>query len=230
MATSKIMRELKSSIADLEWKPKDKTPKAAQLKTSEEQFKKATFDAFKLIAVTAQHQDPTAPMKPHEMAQPIFAVNQIQQQIQANKTLEAIMHNTNHNSQTMEFLQKDVTFKGNQVEVINNQADFMYNIDENVDEAKIVIYNSEGAKVVEAPLDKSHGLRNYQPAIKLPDGKYSFLVTGKTENKPDVNFGTYGNGRVTEVDLAQNTLAIGKYNIRVQDVKQVKMPLKNIQS
>jgi hypothetical protein len=83
-------------------------------------------------------------------------------------------------------------------------------------------------KVIEKIANNTPGLQTYKPTESLPDGKYKFSVIGKKDDDSIKNFGTFGRGRVTDVNSVENRPAANKYKVMMQDINRIRSPMENV--
>ena len=91
MSLAVSARTIKSGLDDITF-DKQKADEAEKYKitSSEEKVKKQKQEFFTLLSVQLKNQDPTAPMDTNQMSQQIFAINQVEQQLETNKHLNDI--------------------------------------------------------------------------------------------------------------------------------------------
>lgn len=181
----------------------DKANKAKTPDDSEQRIKRQKQEFFTLLTTQLKHQDPMSPMDTSDMTQQIFAINNVEQQLQANKHLEDIkksfiqMQNTN----SLHYIGKMVDVDGDKSQVIAGKGVFNYDILTKAESATIKIRDLNGNIVDTQKAEHSIGNHTFvwnKPA-KLPDGIYRFSISAKDMSGNGAETKTYSTGRVESI-------------------------------
>lgn len=154
----------------------------------------ADFNFFlKMLTTQLQHQDPSEPMDVSQMTQQITQFSQVEQQVQTNTKLEALLKSNATMTQQSQlstaagYIGREIETPGSSGQVYGGQGAFTYVLPENAGEAEIVIKNAEGAIVFQGAASRNKGRNimlwdgiNSSTNKQEPDGIYSMTVTAKS--------------------------------------------------
>lgn len=193
------------------------------------------FDDFlKLLITQLKNQDPTAPLDTNEFTQQIVQFSSVEQAINTNKNLEALidMNKVTQNSNIVSFTGKEVEAEGSLVSYSGKEDEdvlFAYNLDEEVDDAFVTIRDMDGNTVFNGTATKKAG-RNViswdgggNSGEKVPAGNYQVFVTTKNSEGTLNNEVTFIKGVVQGVNVASEnpTLIVNGEEIPLDKVRFV---------
>jgi flagellar basal-body rod modification protein FlgD len=193
----------------------DKEPEPAfkvNNKNAEERIKQQKMEFLSMLVVQLQHQDPTEPMDANAMAQQIFAINGVEQQLETNKLLTSIhqLLNDTQASNAASFIGKLGHYEGgNKFSLLDTSkpVQLRFNIEGAAKDASITIYDNKGNIVhTDTKEIKVNGLNDFiwKPTSENSLGGYSYEIkaTPKSEKagKDDpIKIQTYGYGVIEGV-------------------------------
>lgn len=162
-----------------------------------------------LLVTQLQNQDPLDPMDSNEFTQQLVQFAGVEQQIYQNSNLEQLLalETANQTAGMVEFIDRAIEAIGDNFPLENGEAAFAYAMPEDVKSGSIIIYNSVGTKVFETDAVADAGKHMFawdgtdNEGNQLPDGQYSFKVTGVDQDDKIVNIATSVYGRVTGVGV-----------------------------
>jgi len=143
-----------------------------------------TFDTFlKMLVAQMQNQDPLSPMDSAQFTQQLVSFSGVEQQIAANKNLEALIALNQKTGVTsmLGYMGKFVEVGGDSLPLQDKQATFAYNLPSPAQTVTVYIKDERGANV--ATLNGAGGVgshvMNWNGLVnntQLPDGVYSFEI------------------------------------------------------
>jgi flagellar basal-body rod modification protein FlgD len=170
-------------------------------------------DFLKLLTTQLRYQDPLNPQDPKDFVSQLSQFSSLEQQINANTTLQAIgtliqsVKDGNGMSQGVAMLGKTVTGTGNSITVAAGRASTTtFNLPQEAKEVTVTVYDASGKSVRTLNLGRqAAGTRpiawdgkNDQGA-KVADGAYSYTVSAKDSKGQNIGVSSYFTGVVQEV-------------------------------
>lgn len=187
-----------------------------------------------LLVTQLQHQDPLDPLDANEFTSQLVQFASVEQQIQQNANLEKML-NVQENSQVatmVNYLGKVIETKGQEFNMLNNQAMFTYTLDQGVRENIITISDASGKTMFTAKgsLEKGQhtvvwdGLKN--DGTQAADGAYTVTVSAKDadSNLVDVQHTVFGLVTGTGIENGNVSLNMGSVKTDMTNVLSVEMP------
>ncbi len=191
---------------------------------------------FKLMLTHLKNQDPTSPLKSHEMAAQLAQFSSLEQMSNINEVLKDMNKGQTSQGQfqALDLIGKTVSGDSSRIDRKNGDAKhaFSFNLAESAESVKVAIKDAEGNIV------KNFDLKN-QPkgAVKLEwdgkslDGKpqvagtYKVSVDARTAQGSKVASETEFKGQVTGVQLTETgpIVFIGNKTIPLKEIKQIQM-------
>ena len=191
---------------------------------------------FKLMLTHLKNQDPTSPLKSHEMAAQLAQFSSLEQMSNINEVLKDMNKGQTNNGQfqALDLIGKTVSGDSGRIDhkVSDTKHLIHFNLADAADEVKIAIKNAEGNVI------KSFEMKN-QPkgAVKLEwDGKnlegktqvagaYKVQVDAKKSTGAKVSAETQFKGQVTGVQLSETgpIVFIGNKSVPLKEIKQISM-------
>ncbi len=228
-----------NKIADSNWTDPSKKVRA----TGNSNLDKDAF--FKLMIAQMKNQDPTNPMKSHEMAAQLANFSSLEQMQNMNKTLDEMKNGQKpaENFQALNLIGKAVAGDSSKVVrgVNDKDHDFRFSLPMEASEVTVKVRNSEGNII------RTYNLKGLKmgdnnlnwngeddKGQKTLPGEYSFMAEAKGTDGNKIAIKTDFDGVITGVSYSPDgpVLNVGKQAIRFRDVKQITDPrlMKNDQN
>lgn len=223
--------DLLNKVADPNWVDPSKKVRAVG-------SDKMDKDAFmKLMLAQMKNQDPTNPLKSHEMAAQLAQFSQLEQLQNVNTTLESMQagQKPSETYQSLNFIGKAVA--GDSARVFRGKGDkdhdFNFTLPEGAKEAVIKVRNSQGDILREIKLQnlkpgENRWVWNGKTSTDTvaPVGDYQFLIDAKNNKDQKVNVKTDFNGTITGVNYTPEgpVLLVGSQTIKLKDVRRIVDP------
>jgi flagellar basal-body rod modification protein FlgD len=192
---------------------------------------------FKLMLAQMKNQDPTNPMKSHEMAAQLANFSSLEQMQNMNKTLEQMKEGQkpSENFQALNLIGKAVA--GDSSKIMRNpndkEHDFRFSLPMAATEVQVKVRDAEGNVVRTYNLK---GLKQGENKLtwngeddrgqKAAAGEYQFLAEAKTSDGKKLGIKTDFEGLITGVSYSGEgpILNVGNQAIRFRDVKKITDP------
>jgi flagellar basal-body rod modification protein FlgD len=172
-----------------------------------------------LLTIQLQNQDPLSPMDTTEFTNQLVAFSGVEQQINTNQKLDALvaMQLSNALSGAQSYVGKNVSYVSTEFEYTGVPADIKYSMPVEAASSKIDILDEAGDVVYSIDGEKVAGAHNFvwdgstKTGGKAAAGTYEFRVTAFDENDEKLEVTSVVNGRVrgTEVQNGQVFLLVG---------------------
>lgn len=223
--------EVLNKIVDANW-----TDPAKKVRTAgNPSLDKDAF--FKLMLTQMKNQDPTNPLKSHEMAAQLASFSSLEQMQNMNKNLEEMKNSQkpSENFQALNLIGKAVA--GDSAKVVrgvnDKDHDFKFNLPMAASEVSIKVRDAEGNIV------RTYNLKNLkegankltwngedEKGMKAAPGEYSFIAEGKMSDGRKMGIKTDFEGMITGVSYSSDgpVLHVGNQAIRFSDVKKITDP------
>jgi len=177
------------------------------------------YQSFLTLFLTQlKNQDPTEPLDTNQMTDQIVQFSQVEQQINTNAKLEAMLAAANNSSLTnsLAYVDKFVEWEGSKMNFNGRGSEFAYKLEGQASDVKITISDSSGRVVRTVDgLDGTAGKKNTaiwdgtdNAGNKLPVGVYSLKVTATAIDDSTVNAKTYITDYVSEVDFQDGNIKL----------------------
>lgn len=196
---------------------------------------------FKLMIAQLKNQDPTSPLKNHEMAAQLAQFSGLEQMTNINSTLQEMKQGAKpvEQFQALNLIGKEVSGDSSKLTRTNldKDHDIKFNLAQDAAETTASITNAKGdvIRTLKFPLLKAgenkfswNGMDEKGNKAKEGDYKIKFESTGAAGQKLQVK--TDFTGVVTGMSFSQEgpILQVGKQNVRLKDISQFSDPsLKN---
>lgn len=192
---------------------------------------------FKLMLAQMKNQDPTNPMKSHEMAAQLANFSSLEQMQNMNKTLEELKNaqKPSENFQALNLIGKAVA--GDSSKVVrgpnDREHDFRFALPMEATEVSVKVRDADGTVV------RSYNLKGLkkgdnkltwngedEKGMKAPAGEYQFIAEAKTGDGKKLGIKTDFDGVITGVSYSPEgpVLNVGNQAIRFRDVKKITDP------
>jgi flagellar basal-body rod modification protein FlgD len=193
---------------------------------------------FKLMLAQMKNQDPTNPLKSHEMAAQLANFSSLEQMQNMNKTLEELKNGQKplEQYQAVSFIGKSVA--GDSAKIVRSKGDhdhdLRFTIPSMAKEVEVQVKNGAGEVL------KNFSLKGVKPGetrvtwngedekgTKLPAGDYNFSVEAIGSNGQKMAVKTDFEGLITGIQTTPEgpVLMVGNQAIRMRDVRKVTDPL-----
>jgi len=192
------------------------------------------FDNFLLLLTTQlKNQDPTEPLDTNDFTQQIAALSSVEQGINTNKNLEALISLIGNAqiSSVVNYIGKIVDAEGDKGTLIEQQALFVYNLDKAADKVKVTLTDASGSVVFSGNGSKLAGRNqvvwdgiNSNTGAQMPDGIYTIKVEATDAAGNAIKSQTLTTGMVTAVDIVDGaaTLSVGTIPITLDKVLSIR--------
>ncbi|MBL7545591.1 MAG: DUF2271 domain-containing protein [Bdellovibrionaceae bacterium] len=192
---------------------------------------------FKLMLAQMKNQDPTNPLKSHEMAAQLASFSSLEQMQNMNTTLTDLKNGQKPTEQfqVLNLLGKAVA--GDSSRVHRAQGDknheFVFNLPAKAKEAEIRVRNADGEEIKTYKLANLKEGENRLPwngqdekGNTVPAGEYQFFIEAKNEQGTKMAIKTEFEGMISGVNYTPEgpVLLIGNQAIRLKDVKKIVDP------
>ena len=193
-------------------------------------------DFLKLLTTQLQNQDPTSPTDTNQLTQQIATLSSVEQQINMNKNLEALLaaYQSSESNTAVGYIGAQIETEGDQVVVSGTEGALVYYLPEGAASAEITVKDASGATVFTANGTNVAGRNQVIWNAKntagelVPEGAYTFTVkvkdsAGKAITE-DVTTRTTGIVKSVEKIDGKNTLSLGPIQVDLDDVLSVRNP------
>lgn len=223
--------EVLNKIVDANWTDPSKKARTA----GNPSLDKDAF--FKLMITQMKNQDPTNPLKSHEMAAQLANFSSLEQMQNMNKTLEELKNaqKPSENFQALNLIGKAVAGDSSKVVRGTNdkEHDFKFSLPMDASEVSVKVRDGEGNIV------RTYNLKNLkkgdnkltwngedEKAMKSAPGEYQFIAEAKGADGKKIALKTDFDGMITGVSYSSEgpVLHIGNQAIRFSDVKKITDP------
>jgi len=228
MTTGISAKSVQSGLEHLTITQSDKDNKEKFVDTSQDgRIAKQKKEFFALLSAQLQNQDPTQPMDTNQMSQQIFAINQVEQQLETNKHLQNIENHFNSQqiNGAVSYIDKLAHYEGNKILVDGFKTPEMkYDMPADIYKAEIIIKNSLGHEVHREELPTKSGDNTFKwiANSEIEKGIYSFEIEAfDTEEKiqPVTKFG-YGKIVSVITENGTNALEVNNDTIAIDKVQR----------
>lgn len=207
--------------------------------TGNSQLDKDAF--FKLMLTQLKNQDPTNPLKNHEMAAQLAQFSTLEQMSNMNTTLTKIegKNKDPENFQALNLIGKSVAGDSSKVvrSTFDSSHDFNFNLATDATEAKIKVLNDKNAVVREFKMNNLKSGANKiswngmdEAGQKAAAGEYQFQIEATSSNGQKLPVKTEFQGVITGLSFSAEgpVLQVGQQSVKMRDVRQITDPsLKN---
>ena len=223
--------EVLNKIVDANW-----TDPAKKVRTAgNPSLDKDAF--FKLMLTQMKNQDPTNPLKSHEMAAQLASFSSLEQMQNMNKSLDELKNaqKPSENFQALNLIGKAVAGDSSKVVrgINDKEHDFKFNLPLEASEVTVKVRDGEGnivrtynLKGLKKGENKLTWNGEDEKAQKSPAGEYQFLAEAKTADGKKIGIKTDFEGMITGVSYSGEgpVLHVGNQALRFADVKKITDP------
>lgn len=192
---------------------------------------------FKLMLAQLKHQDPTNPLKNHEMAAQLAQFSTLEQMSNVNKTLEEMKNGSKpvEQFQALNLIGKQVAGDAARVtrQATDKEHQFLFKLPQDIKTAEIKVMNSKGDIVREFKFNELKAGDNkvmwngeMEDGRKAPAGEYTFQTEAVDAQGKKVQVKTEFDGIITGMSFSNEgpVLQIGKQTVRLKDIRQFSDP------
>lgn len=174
------------------------------------------FDTFLSILTTQlQNQNPLEPLDTNQFTQQLVQFTGVEQQLQTNEFLEALLNASNSEdittlnmaNQAVNLIGKTVVAGASTATLEDGNASWTYTLSSDAPDTQVTIRNSAGETVYSGTHSLSAGQGNFewdgqdQSGIDYEDGTYSITIDAKNASGQSVTALTQVQGLVESADL-----------------------------
>lgn len=223
--------EVLNKLVDANWTdPAKKTRTAGNPNLDKDAF-------FKLMITQMKNQDPTNPLKSHEMAAQLANFSSLEQMQNMNKTLEEMKsgQKPSENFQALNLIGKAVSGDSSKVVrgVNDKDHDFKFSLPLDASEVTVKVRDAEGnivrtynLKGLKQGDNKLTWNGEDEKAMKAAPGEYQFIAEAKGTDGKKIGIKSDFDGMITGVSYSSEgpILHVGNQAIRFSDVKKITDP------
>jgi flagellar basal-body rod modification protein FlgD len=192
------------------------------------------FDTFLSILTTQlRNQNPLDPLDTNQFTQQLVQFTGVEQQLQTNDFLEALLMNTQEGfrADAVSYIGKQVTASGQTGELKDGGATWAFNAESTVANATVTIKDARGSVVYTETGSLAAGPGNFlwdgigTDGNRRPDGVYTIEIRGTNVAGSTVNVSTSSVGIVTAIDFSgdEPMLTVGRNKVALSDVTDVRL-------
>jgi flagellar basal-body rod modification protein FlgD len=195
-------------------------------------------DAFMTLLLTQmKNQDPTNPLKSHEMAAQLAQFTSLEKLNNINESIAALRKDNqpDHNFQALSMIGKVVTMDNSKIPHTepNEQHDLRFSLPQDASKCNIEVKDATGATVrkieiknVKAGAQQMMWNGKTDEGGSAPPGDYTLAVEAFGSNGKKLYVQTKAEGQITGVNFTAHgaVLLMGKQQINLSDVKSITDP------
>lgn len=227
----KELGDVLNKVADPNWiDPSKKMRTSGNDKLDKDAF-------FKLMLTQLKSQDPTNPLKSHEMAAQLAQFSSLEQMTNINQTL-AEMKNAQkpaENFQSLNLIGKTVAGDSSKLTrtQFDKEHDFKFNLPVDAKEVQVKVRNADGEIVRSYKVNNLKAGPNQitwngenENAQKMQPGEYDFIVEAKNAAEQKIAVKTEFEGQITGVTFSAEgpILQVGNQSIKFGDISKITDP------
>lgn len=198
-------KSIKTGLEHITVTQAEKDEKEKYIDNSQEgRIAKQKKEFFALLSAQLQNQDPTQPMDTNQMSQQVFAINQVEQQLETNKHLQNIENffTSQQVSGAVSYIDKLAHYEGNKFLVDGITApEIKFEMPADISKANIVIRNHFGQEVhrESLPVKSGEGIYKWAADSDVDKGVYSFEIEALDDEDIAHPVKKFGYGKVNSV-------------------------------
>ena len=200
--------------------------------STEERLEAERTQFLTLFLTQLQNQDPTSPMDTNEMTNQLVQFTAVEQQIETNKSLGALVsaQAANTNAAAVNYIGEHVIFNGNNTNLADDGASWGYLLESEADTTTINVFNAAGDLVYSEEGSTGSGERfefNWDgtdaDGVKLPNGPYSVQINALDADNEGITAEVEAVGLVTGVVTGEAgpSLMVGKIIVEMNEITRV---------
>lgn len=192
---------------------------------------------FKLMLTQLKNQDPTNPLKNHEMAAQLAQFSTLEQMSNMNKTLQEMKAGNKpaEQFQALNLIGKKVSGDSSKVarSELDKEHEFNFNLSQSTTSASVKVMNAKGEVMKEYKFGELKAGENKvswngetEDGRKAPAGNYTFQIEAIGANGQKLPVKSDFEGVVSGLSFSNEgpILQVGKQTIRLKDIRQFSDP------
>lgn len=192
---------------------------------------------FKLMMAQLKNQDPTNPLKNHEMAAQLAQFSTLEQMTNMNTTLKEMKAGTKPTEQfqALNLIGKQVAGDSSKIarSDVDKEHDFVFNLPQDAKTTEVKVINSKGDIIREFNFNELKSGENKitwngetADGRKAPKGDYLFQIESVGSNGQKISVKTDFEGVISGMSFTNEgpILQVGKQSIRLKDIRQFSDP------
>lgn len=192
------------------------------------------FDQFLLMLTTQlQNQDPLSPMDTHEFTQQIVQFSGVEQAIETNSHLEALLalQDTSEVGEALGYIDRIVDFESEEIALGPQGGDYLFFLDRPVEKATLTVYGPGGNVLGKKEIPAAQGFNSGSLLLEeiggaLGPGNYNYTIDYTDFAGESGVATTYASGKVREIRLnndGQPRLIVDGREIAIEDIATVRI-------
>ena len=193
-----------------------------------------SFDTFlSLLTTQLKNQDPTKPLDTNEMTQQLIQYSEVEQLLQSNKKLEALLNLSSANASlsVISYVGKEITSAGDTTTLgADGTASWGLDISANASDVSYVIKDANGNEVYSSSDSLNAGSGSFDwdgttsSGAAAAAGKYSLTVTATDADKNPIPVNVSVKGVVDGVDMSGNVpiLLVNGTRFNIDNVSEIR--------
>ncbi len=178
-----------------------------------------------LLTAQLKNQDPLSPMDPSQFTQQLVQMTGVQQQILTNQLLQKMSDNGSSLGDPVSLIGKTVTATTDTTTLASGKADWLYSLDGQAANVKLVVKDSQGRVVYSATQTAqaagehpfSWDGKDLLGNQKADGGSYTLSVTAQDATGADVTSKTYQRGIVTSVEQSNGVALLNVNGAKIAE-------------
>ena len=194
-----------------------------------------TLDNFLMLLTTQlQYQDPLEPIDSTEFTNQLVQFTNVEQNIATNRNLEQILSllQLGQTSAAVDHLGKIVEINGNRTRLVDQQAQWTYELPETAEKVTLTGLNSLGRPVWTGAGATTFGRHDFvwdgkdSAGNALSEGAYSLAVAARNAKGDAITSTITASGKVTGVEFEGDEafLLIGDVTVPLSQVRKITLP------
>ncbi len=190
------------------------------------------FDTFlSLLTTQLKNQDPTKPLDTNEFTQQLIQYTEVEQLLQSNKKLEALLKLSSANTSlsVIGYVGKEITTKGDTTTLANGSANWALNVPAQSDNVTYVVKDANGNEVFSSNGSLDTGSNSFtwdgttSTGATAAPGNYSLTVTAKDANEKNIAVDISVKGIVDGIDMTGDApvLLVNGTRFNLSDVSEL---------
>jgi flagellar basal-body rod modification protein FlgD len=181
-----------------------------------------------LLTTQLKNQDPTSPMDTNQFTQQLVAFSGVEQQINTNKNLQALigLQTSSEAISALPMVGKTIQYSESTAPLSNGQASFTYTLPTDAAAANLLVEDANGNIVYQTKAATSAGSHGFVwngqniAGTTSPDGAYSLAVVAADASGKAITATVTATGKVDGVSVDNN--------VPTFDVAGIKVPMSDL--
>lgn len=192
----------------------------------------SNYDSFlSLLTTQLKNQDPTDPLDTNEFTQQLIQYTEVEQMLQSNKKLEALLQLSSANASiaVINYVGKEVTTSGDTTALVNGSAEWALDVPANADNVTFVVKDASGNEVYSTTGSLTAGNRSFSwdgrtsSGGTAEPGNYTLTVSARDAADRNIGVGLSVKGIVSGVDMTGEApvLMVNGNRVSLGDIRQI---------